>query len=404
MATLTFTKATRYQLKARVGLIGPSGSGKTYTSLLLAKGLGGKVAVIDTENRSASKYASEPEMPDFDVLELEEFSPQTYVKAIHAAEEAGYDVLIIDSLSHGWMGKGGALEQVDKAAARSQGNKFVAWRDVTPHHNALVDAMVRCKFHLIVTMRAKTEYVIEENEKGKKVPRKIGIQPIQRDGLEYEFDVVGDMDADNRLVVSKSRCKALTKAVINEPGLEMAQILKTWLSSGAPPAPSENGNGNGHVESDKPGRATPTINLKDAKTALQTWAVNELGFNKDNLKTVIGAAVKDGSLPEYTSVQEHDQRYRDLLTAYAKAQGWIETPPAKDAARQELEQPAPDDRQMMVAAHKALLWEKAQEVNAGFQIMGQMVGYLLDCQIAWEEPANWDACMKAFRERTAKKG
>src|SRR5690606_13915360 len=135
---------------------------KTYTALQLAKGLAGpndRIAVIDTENNSAALYADEFE---FDVLNLDTFSPEVYIQAIRAAEAAGYDVLIIDSLSHAWMGKEGALEQVDKAARRYQGNTYAAWRDVTPMHNALVEAMVRCKCHLIVTMRAKTEYVVEK--------------------------------------------------------------------------------------------------------------------------------------------------------------------------------------------------------------------------------------------------
>lgn len=233
--TFTFQKAQRAQRKARIGLIGPSGSGKTYTALTLAKGLagdGGRIAVIDTENNSAALYADEFE---FSVLNLETFSPEVYVQAIRAAEQAGFDVIIIDSLSHAWMGKDGALEQVDKAARRYQGNTYAAWRDVTPMHNALVEAMVRCKCHLIVTMRAKTEYVVEKDEKtGKSTPRKVGMAPIQRDGLEYEFDIVADMDIDNNLIVSKTRYKPLTGAVINKPKPELGREILVWLESGAP--------------------------------------------------------------------------------------------------------------------------------------------------------------------------
>lgn len=230
-----FRAASRKQRKARIGLIGPSGSGKTYTALMLAKGLagdGGRIAVIDTENNSAALYADEFE---FDVLNLDTFSPEVYVQAIQAAEAAGYDVLIIDSLSHAWMGKEGALEQVDKAARRYQGNTYAAWRDVTPMHNALVEAMVRCKCHLIVTMRAKTEYFVEKDEKtGKSTPRKVGMAPIQRDGLEYEFDIVADMDIDNNFIVSKTRYKPLTGAVINKPKPELGREILVWLESGAP--------------------------------------------------------------------------------------------------------------------------------------------------------------------------
>lgn len=230
-----FRKASKKQRKARIGLIAASGAGKTYTALQIATGLGGRIAVIDTENRSSELYA---DRFDFDTLDLDTFSPETYVQAIRAAEEAGYDVLIIDSLSHAWMGKDGALEQVDKAAARSRsGNSFTAWREVTPKHNALVEALVRCKCHLIVTMRAKTEYVmetIERNGKKQSVPKKIGMAPVQRDGLEYEFDIVADMDWTNNFIVSKTRYDALNEAVINKPGKELGEQIRDWLTDGTP--------------------------------------------------------------------------------------------------------------------------------------------------------------------------
>lgn len=230
---MPFQRATKKQAKLRMALIGPSGSGKTYSALAIASHLGRRVALIDTERGSASKYADEFE---FDVLELDSFHPQRYIDGIREAEQAGYDVLIIDSLSHAWAGKDGALELVDRAAKRSQSNNtFGAWREVTPLHNALVDTMLQAKCHVIVTMRAKTEYVQERDEKtGRTVIRKVGLQPVQRDGLEYEFDVVGDMDADNNLIVTKSRCKALNGAVFSKPGKDVADILRAWLSDGAP--------------------------------------------------------------------------------------------------------------------------------------------------------------------------
>lgn len=227
-----FQKATKKKAKLRLAFIGPAGTGKTYSALAVARGLvgpDGKIAVMDTEHGSASKYASEFE---FDVVEPETFSPQVYIDTIRAAEEAGYDALIIDSLSHAWMGKDGALEMVDAAAARNRGNSFAGWRDVTPLHNRMIDAMLACRLHLIVTMRSKTEWVVEENEKGKKVPRKIGLQPVQRDGLEYEMDVVGDLDQENRYVISKTRCVPLAGKVFAKPGEELAGIIAAWLTDG----------------------------------------------------------------------------------------------------------------------------------------------------------------------------
>lgn len=234
------SKATKKTARLRLAIIGPSGSGKTYTALAIAQGLGARVMVIDTERGSASKYA---DRYSFEVGELDTFAPATYVEAIRACEQAGADVIVIDSLSHAWMGAGGALEMVDRAARQSNSrNSFDAWRSVTPHHNALVEAMLQCRAHLIVTMRSKTEYVLEEDSRGKKVPRKVGMAPVQRDGLEYEFDVVAEMSADHVACVTKSRCSDLADAVVEKPGAQMAQTLRAWLTDGTPatvPAPSQ---------------------------------------------------------------------------------------------------------------------------------------------------------------------
>ena len=170
---MQFTKATRQHARLRMALIGPSGSGKTYTALTIATGLGQRIAVVDTERGSASKYAGD--LFNFDVLELEQFSPRQYVQAIQAAAQAGYEVLVVDSLSHAWIGKGGALEMVDHVTARMKSsNSFAAWREVTPEHNALVDAILHSPCHVIATMRAKTEYLVEKDERtGKSGPRKV---------------------------------------------------------------------------------------------------------------------------------------------------------------------------------------------------------------------------------------
>ena len=229
---IQFTKATRKGQKLRMALYGPSGSGKTYTALLLASQMGERVAVLDSEHGSASLYADQFA---FDAFEPDSFSPKVYVEAIRAAADAGYDVLVIDSLSHAWMGKGGALEMVDNASRRASGNSFAAWKDVTPVQNEMVEAMLGARLHLIVTMRAKTEYVIEENARGKKEPRKVGLAPVQRDGIEYEFQVVGDLDMENTLVISKSRCRDIPPGmVVPKPGASLANALKVWLDEGAP--------------------------------------------------------------------------------------------------------------------------------------------------------------------------
>jgi nucleoside-triphosphatase THEP1 len=234
-----FKKATKAAAKLRLGLIGPAGSGKTMSALRIAHGLGGRVAVIDTERGSASLYSGERGL-DFDVLELESYEAEKFIQAIAQAEAAGYDVLIIDSLSHAWAGKGGILEFVDKAAKRSGGGSFSGWRDATPLHNQLVDAILGAKLHIICTLRSKVEHVIEQVN-GRTQVRKVGLQPVQRDGLEYEFTVVGDVTQDHELIITKTRAAWLKDQIIREAGEDLGKQLAAWLSDGLPspvaPAP-----------------------------------------------------------------------------------------------------------------------------------------------------------------------
>jgi len=234
---MPFRQATKQQSKLRMALIGPSGSGKTYTALAVAQCLGKQIGLIDTERGSASKYA---DLFSFNVLELTEgFAPAIYVQAITEAEKAGFDLLVIDSLSHAWAGKGGALEMVDNATKRMQSpNSFAAWREVTPHHNALVDAMLASNLHLIVTMRAKQEYIQTTDDRGKTIIKKVGLQPVQRDGLEYEFDVVADINLEHETIISKTRCPDLTDRVFPKAGKELAEILAAWVGSGTKPIPT----------------------------------------------------------------------------------------------------------------------------------------------------------------------
>jgi hypothetical protein len=241
-STLRFVPAERRRALARLALIGPSGSGKTYSALQIAAGLArelglSRIGLIDSERGSALKHAGKG--VDFVTLPLESFAPRIYVEAIRAAAEARLEVLIVDGLSQAWAGRDGALEMVDQATARSRsGNSFAAWREVTPEHNRLVDALTAAPMHLIVTMRAKTEWVLEDVDNGRggssKAPRKVGLAPIQRDGLEYEFDVVGDLTLAHDLLVSKSRCELFDRATIARPGRELGAQLGAWLNEGAP--------------------------------------------------------------------------------------------------------------------------------------------------------------------------
>jgi len=138
-------------------------------------------------------------------------------------------------LSHAWAGKGGALELVDEAARKMKSNNtFAAWRDVTPLHNRLLDAILGTDCHLIATLRSKMENIQDKDEKGRTLIRKVGLQAVQREGVEYEFDVVGEMDLDHALTITKSRCPSLADRVFSSPNGEVSTKLKDWLQGVSP--------------------------------------------------------------------------------------------------------------------------------------------------------------------------
>ncbi|MEZ0066737.1 hypothetical protein ABIA32_002749 [Streptacidiphilus sp. MAP12-20] len=232
----SFTPATRQQSKARIALEGPSGSGKTFTALTLATTMDDRVALIDTERGSASKYAvgKNGQGFAFDTLQMTKFDPRDLVGALAAAGQAGYGAVVVDSLSHFWMGIGGMLELVDAIGKRGGGGgNFGGWKEARPFERQMIDALLAYPGHIIVTMRTKAEWVIEEDARGKKQVRKIGTKAEQREGLEYEFDIVGDLDQENTLVISKTRCPELTGGVINRPGEDLAATVLEWLADGS---------------------------------------------------------------------------------------------------------------------------------------------------------------------------
>ncbi len=215
-----FKKATKSNLKIRLALSGASGAGKTFSALSIAEHLGDKIALIDTERGSASKYA---DLFDFDTCELTNHHPAKYIEAIRSAEELGYEIIIIDSLTHAWFSE---LEL--------SGGRFDGWAKVRPLERKLIDAMIGSRCHIIATMRSKTEWLIEENQKGGKSsysPKKVGTSPIQASGIEFEFDVAGELDYTHILTISKSRCPAITDKTFLNPGKELAEELKGWLAT-----------------------------------------------------------------------------------------------------------------------------------------------------------------------------
>ncbi|APR86029.1 Hypothetical protein A7982_11378 [Minicystis rosea] len=241
--------ATRESILLRAGICGPTGSGKTKTGLVIGtrmvERLGlGPLYVIDSENKSSLRYAYSPRsrqgyrfkhvaMPEDD------YSPAAYVAALDYCESQGAGVILIDSLSHAWNGINGVLEQVDQVTERSRTkNSFSeGWKTMTPIHNRLIQRILGSSAHIIFTLRAKTDWVIQENERGKREPQKVGLAPVQREGVDYEPDLYFDMTVpDNSLIVSKSRCDRLTPGeVVRRPGVEFADVLIEWIEDSEPP-------------------------------------------------------------------------------------------------------------------------------------------------------------------------
>lgn len=233
---MSFQKAQRKQAKLRLALAGPSGSGKTYSALLIAQGLApeGRIALIDTERGSGELYSH---LADYDAAALAPpFTPERYIHLIHEAEQAGYAVLIVDSLSHAWTGQGGVLDMHDKATLASRsGNSFLSWREVTPHHNALVDAIIGANLHVIATLRTKTAYDLVDDGKGGKKPIKVGLAPVQREGMEYEFTVVMDLSVDSHIATTAKDRTSLFDGQHFTPSPETGAKLREWLDSGVDP-------------------------------------------------------------------------------------------------------------------------------------------------------------------------
>lgn len=237
---MAFKKATRKDAYIKIALSGVSGSGKTFSALSICKGLGGKTALLDTEYGRASLYS---DFFDFDVWDEQDpsgFPPEYFIRVIKAAEEAGYQNLIIDSVSHEWSGRGGCLELVDAIAkARCKGNSYIAWGEVTPRHNKLVETILSAKLNIICTMRAKSEYVLNKDEKtGKTSPQKVGLGTVQRDGIEYEFTVMFELDRDSHIANAGKDNTFLFK----DPGIiteETGKKIAHWLSTSSPEQASE---------------------------------------------------------------------------------------------------------------------------------------------------------------------
>lgn len=230
-----FSKATKVNSFLKLGLAGPPGSGKSYSALNIATRLSEKrVAVIDAELGAASKYAH---LFDFDVCELtlddndrdidKPFSPQRYIEVIKAAYESGlYDVLIIDGISPEWDDAGGCLQWVDQITRNNDTRS--AWKVVTPAHKNFINYILRVRMHVICTMLAKKEIVVEKDAHGKSIGKKVTLEPVQRADVPQVFDVFANMQGKD-MIIDKTRCPELDDQIIHKPGQEVADMLREWL-------------------------------------------------------------------------------------------------------------------------------------------------------------------------------
>jgi len=220
-----FKKAKRKGTHIKLAITGPSGSGKTYSALRLAGGLSnnGKIAMIDTENESASLYAGEFE---FDVANVE--PPYTIDKLVDPTKHVlngEYDVLIIDSATHFWNG---VLEYKSKLDKRG-GNSFANWNEANKHYELMLRAILFSKIHVIVCLRSKMEYILEQNDKGKHIPKKVGMAPVMRDGVEYEFTTVFDVDIAHQAQTTKDRTQLFGDKIFQITESTGRQIIQ-WLN------------------------------------------------------------------------------------------------------------------------------------------------------------------------------
>ncbi len=221
-------KATRKKAKIRLGLSAVSGGGKTYSALLVARGICGdwsKIAIIDSENSSADLYAH---LGDFNVLPITApFSPEKYIEAIHTCEKAGMEVIIVDSITHEWDGKGGCLEIVE-----SLGGKYQDWAKVTPRHQAFIDAIIQSPCHMITTVRRKQDYEMIKDNNGKVKVEKGGLREITREGFEYELTINLELDTRHNATASKDRTGLFMGKPAFMPSEKTGELIAQWCEQG----------------------------------------------------------------------------------------------------------------------------------------------------------------------------
>lgn len=299
--TLQAHPAERRRAKLRLAVTGTSGSGKTLGSIRIARGLvgeSGKILLVDTERGSGELYAN---VTPYDVVVLEPpYLTEDYLEAIHYAEDNGYDVVILDSISHQWAGDGGMLEQADKLKLKG-GNQFAVWSKLTPLHKQFIDTMLRSSIHVIATMRCKQDWALSADEKGRQRPDKLGLAPIQRDGIDYEFTTVFDVAKDHTCSTSKDRTSIFDGDIffLDE---EVGKKLGDWLNNGeAEPAPVSQLNRNIEEEKPRPKNVYSKPEVDKIRDIYRNNGWSETAI--DNAKWSEDVYDKDAIMTDYTKRQ-----------------------------------------------------------------------------------------------------
>lgn len=333
---MAFIEAVKEQIDLRMAIHGPSGSGKTFTALRVASGLGGAIGVIDTEGKSARKYADR-----FKFLVDELYHPNIaqMVTAMKESASAGVNVLIIDSLTHAWEELLADVERI--ARAKYRGNTWSAWSEGTPKQRSLIDAILNYPGHVIATMRSKTEWAVDDAGGGKSKPTRIGLAPQQGKGIEYEFDVLLEMSIDHIGNVLKDRTGRFQDHIIELPGEEFGKELAAWLSGGAERTPMPAAQATSvtplvaspvaldpvavglvtNVEPDSSGTTSKGVQWKITRIELST---SSLPFytQDDSLAALAVACMKDGTMVsiEYSESKKTGRLKIDALERFEPPQ------------------------------------------------------------------------------------
>jgi archaellum biogenesis ATPase FlaH len=222
-------KAERRQVKIRMGISGPAGSGKSMSALLIAHGMCGdwsKICVIDTENGRANYYAH---LGEYSTIEITgTYETEKYIKAIEMAEQAGFEVIIVDSMTHAWNAPGGILALVDSLTANTKLNNFTAWGVATPKEQAFRQRILASKAHIICTFRSKVETTLVDGK-----VKKMGMKVEYREGIEYEFTLFGEMH-ETQMHLTKDNTQVFPANKPFLPCVETGQQIINWCLQGSP--------------------------------------------------------------------------------------------------------------------------------------------------------------------------